>query len=375
MLNPRDTYLSPAAADNDPAKPLSLSDRPKRRDRKGRDRRGTNKPKRERGASRLLFSFVCWCMLAIVVAAILIRSSNVSRSLTIAIAGLTAFAAIPLAIAVVGSFFSRQLILRLASGLVASVFFFVTTPMEAVIGCGPSESPGSSSSTDDELTILTANVLWTTREADELAKMMRETDADIVTLQELNNEIFDTLVADPSLANYTYKDGAQSNAKFFTATFAKIPVVPREAPPYNRRVTTTVFPRAQANPIGNEFKLTALHLTAPLRDENVAEWQDQLGSLAELPVDQPAILVGDFNATEDHRPFRNLLASGWTDVHQDKGCGLDTTFPSKERFPIGLMRIDHVLVTDHFEVVSVDILPTKGSDHDAVLARVRRNQG
>ncbi len=277
-------------------------------------------------------------------------------------------------IGVVGSFVSRGRTLRLSAGLVASVFFFTTTPLDAIVGCRPASSASiqEGQPRNGELTILTANVLYSAGGAEALATMIAESNADVVALQEMTPAIFAALVDNPVLADYVYKDNAGSDAPFFTATLAKLPIPPRESASPDRRVTTTVVPISDRNPIGQQFTITALHLDAPLTSSNTIRWKQQLGSLAQMEKDKPAILVGDFNASEDHRPFRALLASGWEDVHEEKGCGFDATFPSSNRFPVALMRIDHILVTDHFEVISVNVVaPANGSDHNAVLARVR----
>lgn len=329
---------------------------------------------RRRHPLRLFVGFISWCTLGAVVAVLLLRALDLSNPLLIAVVSLTSFAAIPLVVGVVGAFVSQGFALRLSAGLVASVFFFVTTPLNAIIGCGPADSHVAPSGVagEDELTILSANVLFSAGGADELATMIVDSDADVVVLQEMTPGVFSQLADNPLLAKYTHRDDTQSNSSFFTATFSRLPVTPRDMPPYNGRITTTTFPLAEANPLPSPFTMTAVHLSAPMRPSIVPEWKEQLASLAQLPTDEPSVLVGDFNATSDHRPFRTLVASGWTNTHDEKGCGFDATFPSREFFPVPLLRIDHVLVSDHFEVVEVDVLaPTNGSDHLAVLATVR----
>ena len=128
-------------------------------------------------------------------------------------------------------------------------------------------------------------------------------------------------------------------------------------------VTTTVaLPDQQVD-------LIAVHVASPTDPDEILEWRRELSSLAALPADGPTIMAGDFNATEDHAPFRNLLAQGWTDVHDNKGCGLDQTWPTST-LPFPVMRLDHILVSEGIRVLSADVLSIPNSDHLAVVAKI-----
>ena len=84
------------------------------------------------------------------------------------------------------------------------------------------------------------------------------------------------------------------------------------------------------------------------------------------------MIGGDFNATVHHARFRSLLRSGWTDVHEPKGCGFDATWPADHPLvPMPLLQLDHTLVSDHWEVLSVEIGEPNGADHHPVISRIR----
>ena len=121
---------------------------------------------------------------------------------------------------------------------------------------------------------------------------------------------------------------------------------------------------------GGSFTVAALHAASPISGAELDLWHEQYEGLSRLPTDAPTVMGGDFNATEDHRPFRHLLDQGWTDVHDDKGCGADLTWPTRG-LPFPVMRLDHILVTDHFEVLSTEIGDPGGSDHHPVISRIR----
>ena len=60
--------------------------------------------------------------------------------------------------------------------------------------------------------------------------------------------------------------------------------------------------------------------------------------MADLPA--PLVVAGDFNATQDHRQFRDLLNSnGYHDAADDAGAGALPTFPA-DRSVGPIARID-----------------------------------
>lgn len=81
----------------------------------------------------------------------------------------------------------------------------------------------------------------------------------------------------------------------------------------------------------------------------------------------PVIVVGDFNSTRHHWVYRHI-ARGLHDAHRTAGRGFGGTFPAD--WP--LVRIDHVLVGDAWEVVGAHVSPDHAaSDHRPVLTQLR----
>ncbi|MBX2820487.1 MAG: endonuclease/exonuclease/phosphatase family protein [Rhodothermaceae bacterium] len=80
----------------------------------------------------------------------------------------------------------------------------------------------------------------------------------------------------------------------------------------------------------------------------------------------PFMIVGDFNSTPHNWTF-NRIATGLQDVYTE--AGLKRKMSYHARFPV--VRIDHVLVSDDWDVVSADILPLKHSDHRPLVVELR----
>lgn len=295
---------------------------------------------------------------------IALRNGPVDRSPVIALVGLFPFLAVPLAMAALLALGSRSLPLRLATAGVAGLFLFTVNPLDAVVGCGPRTS-------DDQINLLTANLLHndgTTPDA--LAATVNQYRPDIIVLEEVTWDFYTTLRDDPSMAWMAYRSTDVDGAPTGTLVWSRWPIsqVTIERWAETKRPTVTIDA-----PQGR-FDVSGIHVTAPAVQENVSAWLAQYEALATLDTSRPRLLAGDFNATDDHRPLRELLDQGWTDVHDNKGCGLGTTWPAKG-LPVPVYRLDHVLMTDHFEPLSVELLDPKGSDHLPVLASFRLVEG
>jgi endonuclease/exonuclease/phosphatase family metal-dependent hydrolase len=116
----------------------------------------------------------------------------------------------------------------------------------------------------------------------------------------------------------------------------------------------------------------AVHVVAPLKGRQ-QDWHEELRRLGQglRGAAGPQVVAGDFNASRDHRPFRDLLAvSGFADcadIAADRSWpGL--TWPSDRRWLPPVMRLDHVLVSPGLTARQVRTLDVPGTDHCGVLA-------
>jgi endonuclease/exonuclease/phosphatase (EEP) superfamily protein YafD len=156
--------------------------------------------------------------------------------------------------------------------------------------------------------------------------------------------------------------------------------------------TVAAAPRTRAEPApGWPVVLTAVHPLTPMR-EQAHPWQRDLARLLPLAqTDGPQIVMGDFNASRDHQPFRDLLGTGFVDCadiarHRAwPGFTWPTSWdlysnPEDQRFPdrraLPIMRLDHVLVTPMGTVVhEARPIRVAGNDHHAVLAVIEFTRG
>jgi endonuclease/exonuclease/phosphatase (EEP) superfamily protein YafD len=118
------------------------------------------------------------------------------------------------------------------------------------------------------------------------------------------------------------------------------------------------------------LRFAAVHTQAPV-GRKLAGWSEDLAGLRQWCAGPtPVIVAGDLNATLDHSALRAGMA-GCTDAADQRGDGLIPTWsPSAETRPLG-PQIDHVLTNDGIAAESFAVYEVPGSDHRAILTRLR----
>lgn len=114
-----------------------------------------------------------------------------------------------------------------------------------------------------------------------------------------------------------------------------------------------------------------VHPRPPISVVSEARWQAAIEALPR-PGTEPTgplrLLLGDFNATLDHRTLRGLLEDGYADAAASTGNGLAPTWPVGRTRPS--ITIDHVLLDRRLGVRSYAVRTLPGSDHRAVIAEL-----
>lgn len=142
-----------------------------------------------------------------------------------------------------------------------------------------------------------------------------------------------------------------------------------------RRLPTADFrfrmARAEASlPGGRRLRIVAVHPVPPRHPGWVDEWEEALATLPSGGHGTPWLLAGDFNATFDQAPFRELVGRGYRDAGEVAGKGLDSTFPADGSLLPPPITIDHVLADERFGIVEYEVEPLPDSDHRAIFAKL-----
>lgn len=133
---------------------------------------------------------------------------------------------------------------------------------------------------------------------------------------------------------------------------------------HNLQATVTIAQR--------QLTVVAAHPFPPVGAEGHQLWERDFATLrtALAGIDGPAIIVGDFNATPDHRPLRQLYDLGYVNAADRAGSGIVLTWPATGRIPPALA-LDHVLVKGDIAADGFQRVKVPHTDHYAVLAELR----
>jgi endonuclease/exonuclease/phosphatase (EEP) superfamily protein YafD len=207
--------------------------------------------------------------------------------------------------------------------------------------------------------VLFSNVWWHNQRVDEAAAQIRAWAPDIVVLAEIderNRPILDTLAAD-----YPYRVDCLQHWACDSAVLSRLPIVENlSAWNGKRRIATSVA--RIATPFGH-LAVAGVHLDQPLPPRRVREQERQAEGLVELlsPIEDPLLLVGDFNAA----PWGRLLRGLARDAGLEIAWGLEGTWPAALPWPLRIP-IDHALTRNGFELVGREVVRMPGSDHKAL---------
>jgi endonuclease/exonuclease/phosphatase (EEP) superfamily protein YafD len=122
-------------------------------------------------------------------------------------------------------------------------------------------------------------------------------------------------------------------------------------------------------PGGGKIEFVAVHPNPPLGRKE-AEWNAALRALPSPSPSVVRVLAGDFNASLDHRAFRDLLDRGYVDAAEQVGKGLVPTWPNFRPIP-PIISIDHVVADRRVAVSRVEFLDVPRTDHRGVFAELR----
>jgi endonuclease/exonuclease/phosphatase (EEP) superfamily protein YafD len=210
------------------------------------------------------------------------------------------------------------------------------------------------------LRVFSANVFAANPHPDRIVAEVLASDADVVLLQEYDDDARRAFAAAGGLDRYPYVVENRRNDPFGSLIASRLPVLVSEI----RTVGTVPVPVAVIDTAIGPVSFVSVHTRRPVTSSEYPGWVADHEALAALvrARTMPCVIAGDFNATTSHRPFRELLAAGVVDSHRARGAGLQNSWPNHLPGP-ALLRIDHVLTTTEIVARSVRNGRGDGSDH------------
>ncbi len=238
-----------------------------------------------------------------------------------------------------------------------------------------------------ELLIATFNINFGNARLDLVREAIEESKADIVVLQEANEES-ETFLKGAFAANYPHHNFSGSNRLYLAGRFgilSRFPVVEATFVDAEHGLFGTPIYQVQFG--GQELRLVNVHLTPfslSVRDglarvfARMGETEDAHRQEIELIHEQMldrirTVVLGDFNSLSSFAAPKFLREHGFTDsfaaVHDDAD-----KHPTWE-WPLGSeklsFRLDYIFHDESFECVSSRVIRKEASDHHLVLSQLR----
>lgn len=252
---------------------------------------------------------------------------------------------------------------RWAAALLAVVAAgtLVTVSLPRAVADSDQERAGS------RLRVLSANLMVGQADADELMALVRRLRPDVLGLQELTPQSRDRLERAGLREVLPHAVDRARPGVGGSGIYSRYPLTEQPFIDIGR------FGQARAQirpPGGAAFEFVSVHPCAPsLKGSRIPCWRQGLEALPRRG-EPLRVLAGDFNATLDHRPMRDLMASGYRDAADVTGHGLSATWPQRGWGPILGVAIDHVLADRRIAVNAFEVHGLSGTDHRPVFAEL-----
>jgi endonuclease/exonuclease/phosphatase (EEP) superfamily protein YafD len=219
------------------------------------------------------------------------------------------------------------------------------------------------------LRLFTVNALLGAADPATLLCILQQHSVDVLAVQELTPAMVTRLTAAglTEVLPFSHLDPRPGSRG--TGLWARWPLVPLPPVPGMR----SAAPRARIDPLGGfPVTLTTVHPVAPIHG-HAGVWGHELAMIKQAlaAADEPQVVAGDFNATRDHRAFRELLAAGFADCADSSQNRFwpEFTWPAYGR-ALPVMRLDHVLVSRTAAVPMTRAMRVPRTDHRGVLATI-----
>jgi endonuclease/exonuclease/phosphatase (EEP) superfamily protein YafD len=307
-------------------------------------------------AARTSLLILGWFILAVTGVMLAVREIGVTQITAVAVVSGMPFAAIAAATA--------ALFFAVARSRVCFLLALVATVMLAAVQL-PRFVADERTASGPVVTVLTVNVAHGDADAAAIVEQVERSDADVLAVQELTAEEERDLTAAGIEKSLPYSFTAALPVADGTGLWSRTPLTD------GTRLDGYGFVPVQADTTidGVDLTLVSFHAMSPATPRHTVKWAEDLKNMrARMDgYTRPAIVAGDFNATWDHRPFRELATEGFGDAAGMAGAGLFLTFPAERP----LAQLDHVVVTEGIDALGVAPVPIIDSDHLAVTATLQ----
>jgi endonuclease/exonuclease/phosphatase (EEP) superfamily protein YafD len=214
---------------------------------------------------------------------------------------------------------------------------------------------------DHTYRLLTANILGSNGNYDQIARMLAEEKPDLALLVEYDQHHHHGLSEAVSHFPYTVLLPRKDN--YGIALLSQIPFITSEVALNGDRTPVLV---AKLELEGRSLTVIGCHPKPPKKQAMTVIRDRQILELAQLSIEQPGevFLLGDMNTTSWSYTFRDLLRASHL-LDSRRGFGIQPTWPA--HLPLMSIPIDHILHTPGIHITHRFTRPLYGSDHRPVV--------
>lgn len=226
--------------------------------------------------------------------------------------------------------------------------------------------PSAQLFTDEEpiLTVVSANINFTTTEFDKLNQWLLTAKPDLAIFQEYTEQAHKALATQELREQFPYRFEVPQYDQFGLAVLSRLPIADAQQI-YPKDLKETLRLRASVVWGDKTVFLSVLHPMPPFdsgyletRDRALVEETDYLMQAGEW-----ALMAGDFNMT----PWARGMSA--VEGLLRRASGLSGSWPNAFGW-LSVLPIDHVLASSGWRLVDADLGPDLGTDHRPVIVRL-----
>lgn len=224
---------------------------------------------------------------------------------------------------------------------------------------------------DETLTVMSSNLSKGDADPARTVEVAVTNDVDVLVLTEITPSALRRMRTAGLNRAFPYSRGETGEGVAGTMVFSTH-VLSRAKPldtSFDGFAMTVTFP-------DQSLRLLAVHAHPPTGDAR--QWRADQGAVrrAATAADGPTVIAGDFNATLDHEPMRELRGRGFADAAEQATSGWQPTWPAAGEVSVlgvpvpAMLAIDHILVTKELKALDTHAVTIQGTDHRALVARL-----
>lgn len=176
-------------------------------------------------------------------------------------------------------------------------------------------SGASANTQDDYARLMTCNVFKGRADAQEIVDVVRSERVEVLALQETTDAFVDELNRAGIGDLLPYAQVASSDGMYGNGLWSASPLVDPADDDVDSSASFMPGATVAFNDGQTQIRFVSVHTTSPT-DGYWQQWKRSLDELGRLRYDTSRryVFMGDFNATDDHTPFRNFLGTRFTDA-------------------------------------------------------------